>query len=122
MHKIGNWQAWPIPKGGEHIRPAQEGEPGRELKELRTARSACAANLLGIATMPWRGLLRKWKKWLLLAINLITPPWRLPNGIGKIVKVCLANVVKTPVWNDFETSPSHTVWKHLKVVRLSRKI
>ena len=36
--------------------------------------------------MPWRGLLRKWKKWLLLAVNLITPHWRLPNGIGKIVK------------------------------------
>ncbi len=86
MHEIGNWQAWPIPKGGEHIRPAQEGEPGRELKELRTARSACAAHKLGTATMPWRGLLHKRKKWLLLAIKLITPHWRLPNGIDKIVK------------------------------------
>ena len=28
MHKIGNWQAWPIPKGGEHKRPSLEDSTG----------------------------------------------------------------------------------------------
>ena len=27
MHKIGNWQAWPIPKGGEHMHPRQNKLP-----------------------------------------------------------------------------------------------
>ena len=29
MHKIGNWQAWPIPKAGEHKRPSLEDSTGK---------------------------------------------------------------------------------------------
>ena len=71
--------------------------------------------------MPWRGLLRKWKKWLLLAVNLITPHWRLPNGIGKIVKSMPCKRGENVRLDTSKLLP-HTRWKHLKVVRLSRKI